>query len=218
MRVDLSLAVVRLFSFALWAAFGGSDGLFLCYGVKIRVFGIKPDLGQLGGGILDDDIRKKVLREELKKRNHGKTLIEVKYVPRYPDSVEREYLKMVNNYMAIEKQIILKYIPELKQIINEGTVRLNSDAKKDNERKRKNARLGKMTVFVKLEEFFQKISMELNSAFGFFDLHIGLDKIASLEEKLSIKEWKKVIGRTLGINLLEDYYSGDASRTGYCRL
>lgn len=157
---------------------------------------------------MDDEIRKKILREELKKRNHGKTLIEAKYVPHYPDSVEREYLKMVNNYMAIEKQILLKYIPELKQIINEGIVQINSDSKKDNERKRKHTRLGGMAIFMKLEEFFQKISRELKSAFGFFNLHIGLDKIASLEEKLSIKEWKKVIGRTLGINLLEDYYSG----------
>lgn len=160
------------------------------------------------GGNLDDDVRKKALREKLIKRNNGKTVAEAKYTPRYPDSVEREYLRLVNEYMAVEKRVILKYIPELKQIINEGTVRLNMDSKKDNEQKRKHARLEKIAAFTKFEEFFQKISGELKAAFGLFDLHTRLDKIAALEQKLSIKEWKKVIHKTLGINLLEDYYSG----------
>lgn len=156
---------------------------------------------------MDDDIRKKALRESLKKLNHGKTLVEAKYIPHYPDSVEREYLRMVNAYMAVEKQMLLKYIPELKQIINSGTV-MNNDSKKDNERERKHTRLRQIAVFLKIDDFFRKISRELKSAFGFFDLHLRLDKIAALEEKMSVKEWKKVIGRTLGINLLEDYYSG----------
>lgn len=157
---------------------------------------------------MDDDIRKKALRESLKKQNHGKTLVEAKYIPHYPDSVEREYLRMVNAYMAVEKQILLKYIPELKQIINSGTVWMNHDSRKDNERERKHTRLGQIAVFMKLDEFFRKISRELKAAFGLFNLHLGLNKIADLEEKLSVKEWKKVIGRTLGINLLDDYYSG----------
>ena len=160
------------------------------------------------GEKLNDDIRKKVFREELKKRNNGMSMVEAKYIPCYPDRVEREYFRMVNSYMSIEKQIILKYIPELKQIISEGTIQLNKDSKKDNEQKRKHARFGRIALFTKIEELFEKIVRELKLTFGIFGIHTKLDQIAALEEKLSIKEWKKVISKTLGINLLEDYYSG----------
>lgn len=157
---------------------------------------------------MDDDVRKKAFQEKLKKQNNGKSIVEAKYIPRYPDSVERSYLRLVNEYMAIEKQVILKHLPELKQIIREGTEQINADSKKDNEKKRKHTRMGKMTIITRLEEFFQKLSNTLQSAFGLFNLHVELDKIASLENKLSVKEWKKVIDKTLGINMLDDYYSG----------
>ncbi len=42
-----------------------------------------------------------------------------------------------------------------------------------------------------------------------FDLKRKMREIANLDYKMTIKEWKKVIGKTLGINIMEDYYSGD---------
>lgn len=70
---------------------------------------------------MDDEFRKELFREELRKKNKGKKSVSCKYRPKYPVSAEREYLRMVNEYMAIEREILMKYIPEIKQILNEGT-------------------------------------------------------------------------------------------------
>ena len=53
---------------------------------------------------MNEKVRKKVLREELKKRNGGKSTVPAKYMPKYPDTVEREYIRLTNAYMSIERQ------------------------------------------------------------------------------------------------------------------
>lgn len=158
---------------------------------------------------MDEEIRKKVFREELKKKNGGKSVVAAKYAPQYPDAVEREYLRLVNAYMGIEKQILLAHIPELKLIIDEGTKGYHMDSSKENDFKRKLARFKTLEdTFSRTKTLFDRIRQELDGTFGLFQLSERLNRIAALEHKLSIKEWKKVVSKTFGIDLLEDYYSG----------
>ena len=49
---------------------------------------------------MDEMLRKELLRSELKEKNKGKRIIPCKYRPKYPDSAEREYMRLVNAYMA----------------------------------------------------------------------------------------------------------------------
>jgi len=159
---------------------------------------------------VNEKVRKKVLREELKKRNGGKGTVTAKYAPKYPDTVEREYMRLTNAYMSIERQILLSHIPELKRIIAEGTKGFNMDSSKENDQRRKKARFETLdNTLVRIKILFDTIRRELDAAFGLFHLAGALNKIAALEHKLSIREWKKVVSKTLGIDLLEDYYSGD---------
>ena len=165
------------------------------------------------GSYVNEKVRKKVLREELKNRNGGKNIITAKYVPKYPDSVEREYLRLVNEYMSIEREILLKHMPELKRIINEGSTQIHTDGKKENEEKRKLKRYELMdNTFVRLKLFFEAVRQEMDATFGLYKLDRMLEKIANLEHRLSVKEWKKLVKKTLGIDLLDDYYSGDIYR------
>ncbi len=161
---------------------------------------------------MDDEIRKCVIQEQIKVMAGNKKTIVAKYTAKYPDSVEREYLRLANAYMAIEKEILIRHIPELKAILNEGTKAYNTDSqdKKDNEKKRKRARFETLdNILVRLKLLFDNIHRELEAAFGLFDLRDKLNKIAQLDYKLSISEWKKVIDKTFGINLLDDYFRGD---------
>lgn len=158
---------------------------------------------------MDETFRKEIVREELKRKHKGKKIIPARYRMKFPDSAEREYIRLANEYMAIEKSVLLKYIPELKKILNEGT-EYNTDSKKDNERKRKIARFSTIdNTIVRLGILFDSIQKELDSAFGLYDLKRSISKIAALDHKLTIAEWKKTVSKTLGINILEDYYSGD---------
>lgn len=162
---------------------------------------------------MDETLRKEIVREELKRKHRGKKIISARYRMKYPDSAEREYIRMANEYMAIEKQVLLKYIPELKRILNEGT-KYNTDSRKDNERKRKAARFSAIdNTIVRLGILFDSMQKEMDSAFGLYNLKHKLKEIANLDHKLTIAEWKKTVSKTLGINILDDYYSGEYYRT-----
>ena len=103
----------------------------------------------------------------------------------------------------------MKYIPELKRILNEGT-KYNTDSRKDNEKKRRVARFSAIdNTIVRLSILFDSIQKEMDSAFGLYNLKRELNKIAGLDHKLTIAEWKKAVSKTLGINILDDYYSGE---------
>lgn len=161
------------------------------------------------GESLDERLRKELLRSELKERNNGKKIIRCKYRPKYPDSAEREYVRLINAYMTIEKEVLMKYIPEIKQILNDGT-QLHTDSKKDNEKKRRTARFSALdNTIVRLTILFKTIQRELDSAFGLYDLKRQINRIANLDHKLTVREWKKAVSKTLGIDLLDDYYSGE---------
>lgn len=162
---------------------------------------------------MDDEVRKGILREQMKKASHGKKQVVAKYTPKFPSSAEREYIRVANQYMSIEKQVLMKYVPELKRIINEGTPDFNSDArnsKKDNQKRRRLARFEEVDNTIRrLQLLFESIDKELAAAYGLYGLKRRLERIANLDTKLSIAEWKKTVQKTFGINLLNDYYSGD---------
>lgn len=154
------------------------------------------------GESLDERLRKELLRSELKERNNGKKIIRCKYRPKYPDSAEREYVRLINAYMTIEKEVLMKYIPEIKQILNDGT-QLHTDSKKDNEKKRRTARFSALdNTIVRLTILFKTIQRELDSAFGLYDLKRQINRIANLDHKLTVREWKKAVSKTLGMECI----------------
>ncbi len=158
---------------------------------------------------MDETLRKEIVREELKRKHRGKKIVPSKYRMKYPDSAEREYIRLTNEYMAIEREVLMKYIPELKRILNEGT-KYNTDSRKDNEKKRRVARFYAIdNTIVRLGILFESIQREMDSAFGLYNLKRELNKIAGLDHKLTVAEWKKAVSKTLGINILDDYYSGE---------
>lgn len=111
--------------------------------------------------------------------------------------------------MAAEKESLIKYIPLLKQILNEAG-QFHTDSKKDNENRRKQSRLSVIdNIIVKLTALFRSIEKEVEAASGLYDLKRKINNIANLIHKFTPPEWKKAVRKALGINLLDDYYSGD---------
>ena len=163
-----------------------------------------------GDGQLDDGLRKEILREQLAKQHHGKTVIPSRYKVKYPDSAEREYLRIVNEYMGIEKTVLMKYIPDIKRVINEGTPDFHEDARNGNDNRRRLARFEAVDHTIRrLQMLFESIQKELDSAFGLYNLKRSIWNIANMDHKLTVIEWKKAVKKTLGIDILNDYYSGD---------
>ncbi len=151
-----------------------------------------------------------MLREELKRKSNGRKEVIARYVPQYPERAERAYIRISQEYLSIEKEIWMKYLPELKQILNEGANVLYMDSKQEKERRRKLARYSSAdNTFRRLRMFFEQIQSELYAAFNLYGLKYKLQEIAELDQKLSIKEWKKVVQKTFGIHLFGDYYLGE---------
>lgn len=162
---------------------------------------------------MDDEMRKRKLQEQIIKKNHGSRKITARYIPQYPDSAEREYIRLINGYMKLEGDAIKKHIPELKRIIREAELNVRLDDKSDNEEVRKQARrISLVEALRQIEKIFEEIEGELQRAFDMFGLSRSIQSIAGLDEKLSIKEWKKTVKKTFGIDLFEDYYQGDFYR------
>ena len=93
--------------------------------------------------------------------------------------------------------------------MNEAS-QFHTDSKKDNENRRKQSRLSVIdNIIVKLTVLFRSIEKEVEAASGLYDLKRKINNIANLGQKLTTLEWKKAVRKALGINLLDDYYSGD---------
>lgn len=136
----------------------------------------------------------------------GKNEIVCPYIPKFPAAAEREYIALTREYMSLLKETVEEYLPEMKSILWED---LHTDSKEsDNERKRRRIEnFARMSG--KMEELFRKIRQTLESKIGLFDIARRMNSLANKTRLLTVKEWKKAIGKALGIDITQDYYLGD---------
>ena len=96
---------------------------------NIRLFSFLPlydaeKMAQRGffiwGDYLDNDVRNAALRRQIKKKKGGRTKITAKYHTKYPDGTEREYIRLCNAYMTLENRVLVRHIPDLKRILQDG--------------------------------------------------------------------------------------------------
>lgn len=147
-----------------------------------------------------DDKNRRLYVEKIRKKFYGHDNLKSKYIPQIPQSAEREYIRVVNEYMRLLKQEIEKAIPEIKDSykgnrdvdIKEG---VRTDSFTD--------------LMLKINEIFARIESKLIKKVSSYGLRKKLENLANLNRKLTVKEWKKAIRSTLGIDIREDYYLGD---------
>lgn len=166
------------------------------------------------------DSTQQFLNEELKKKFHGKTEIPSKYISKYPDSAERDYFRLMNEFAKEAlKSPLEAHLPELLQILKEAEInaptcnqkatRLDGkQAKANAERRAKLRRSQVAEMVVRMKLILDTVKKEMTASVALFGIERRLRAIANKNRKLTIKEWKKAISKTLGINILEDYYDG----------
>lgn len=143
---------------------------------------------------MDEQLHKEAVQELIRKKFHGHDVLVSKYTPVFPAGIEREYARISRQYMRLLKEAIEEELPALKeQIMRErGTYR--GDGIND-----------VMSLMTKVIDRIQKKFMAKEEGYG---LRRKLEALANMTRKLTIREWKKAVDRTLGINILEDYYMG----------
>lgn len=153
---------------------------------------------------MDEQMHRRAVQELIQKKFYGHDVLISKYTPAFPVSIEREYDRLSRQYMRLLKETIEEEIPALKdQIMKErGTYRTDSI----------NDVLSLMLeVFNRIQERFTEKEEGEEGKDG-FGLRRKLESLANLTRKLTIKEWKKAVRKTLGIDILDDYYMGEFYR------
>jgi SPP1 gp7 family putative phage head morphogenesis protein len=142
---------------------------------------------------MDKQFQQAALSAEVAPKFRGKQHLGSKVVPHYPNGVEREYARITNDFMAMYDKILRQYMPALKKsLAYYGGARLDAAETPQSP-----------------DEIFNAIQQALDHKLASFDLPKRLERIAHMNRKLTIAEWKRVCARTLGINIFEDYYKGD---------
>ena len=146
---------------------------------------------------MDSNVRREAVREYARKKFKGQKKLVCKTRIRYPEAAEREYQRVTNAYMALlSKAIKEQLVPAIRKIAREelppGYYRTDSQD-------------GLMWGLV---DAFAKCSAELEQSLNRFSLYSRISEMAALTVKLSIKEWKRAVKETVGIDILDDYYAG----------
>lgn len=147
---------------------------------------------------MDEQANKQAMQELMKKNFRGHDVLLSKYKPVFPAGLEREYTRISSRYMRLLKETIEEELQPLKEQIMRERGTLRTDSILDIERI--------------MHEIFQKITVRFSEKEKSYGLREKLERLGSLTKKLTIKEWKKTVQKTLGINIFEDYYNGNMFR------
>ena len=140
----------------------------------------------------------RLLMEKVSKKFYGHDTLKSKYEPQIPLSAEREYVRTTNAYMAILKSELEEQLPKLKEAY-----------KKERDADVKNQRNDSATdLQLAITGIFNTIKNNVIARTIGFGLRRKLENLAHLNRKLTVKEWKRAIKATLGIDIREDYYLG----------
>lgn len=141
---------------------------------------------------MNDIAHQRMVQAAVKKRFGSHKVLKARYAEKYPQQAEREYQRVTNAYMRLLKQLLKKYLPQMR------------DAARDELRHDSTTDLLSITA-----KIFAKMADELQDEMGMFGIYDGIERMAMLTRKLSIREWKKAVHKTLGLELADDYYTGE---------
>lgn len=136
------------------------------------------------------------LQKAVKAKFRGHENLYSKHTAKYPDSAEREYMRALAAYIKLVRQTIQPHIPELMKAV-----------RRMQEPKTRHDDTFDFQCF--LDDLFHKMRDELEKKTSATDLRAKLQSFANLNRKLIIREWRKAVKSTLGIDIMEDYYNGD---------
>lgn len=154
---------------------------------------------------MDNVNDRKYIRDKTAARFHGHDKLFAKHIPQIPESAEREYVKISAEYMKIVRKVMESELPQIKKIYGKsrGTM-LPDSIRKDADEADTSA-----VLYAAIGVVFDRIRDRITNKNEGYGLRRKLENLANLTRKLTVKEWKKAIRSTLGIDIREDYYLGE---------
>lgn len=147
---------------------------------------------------MNDIAHQRMVQEALKKKFGSHSVLISKRTPNYPEQAEREFKRLTNSYMRLLNKLLKEHLPEIKE-----------SAEREKEHQRHDDTSDFMSFVAKV---FDKMADELEEGTRNFGFKQKVESMAKLTRKLTIGEWKKAVKSTLGIELADDYYTGELFR------
>lgn len=141
-------------------------------------------------------------REAVKKKFHGKKYLVSRSPLKYPQHLERGYTRVTNAYMRLLNSTIAEYTPEIKALL----VKYQGNAQDGNNRTDASNKGDWQEFSRMLRRVLERAEVDLEKKTASFDLIRKLNDLENQARKYSIREWKRVVRQTLGINIFDDYY------------
>lgn len=148
---------------------------------------------------MNDIAHQHMVQEQLSKKFGSHQRLLCKTTTQYPAQAEREYQRVTNAYIRCLNELLKKYLPEIRDA---ARVEREANSRHDDT----------SDLLAKIGKVFDKMAVELERKTSSFGLYDRVEAMAHLTRKLSIKEWKRAVKATLGIDLLDDYYTGELYR------
>jgi len=147
---------------------------------------------------MNNRIMAQAVQAEVKPKFRGREVLKAKVQTHFPSNLAREYERITNAYMTLLNQTLAEHLPDIRLAIDEEAEGMRTDAAED--------------VQAIIARTFTEIQKAFESKAESFGLRRRLENLGKLTRKLSIAEWKRVVHKTVGIDILEDYYKGEFHR------
>lgn len=150
---------------------------------------------------MNADAIKDVTRDAVKKKFRGKKYLAARSPMKYPQHLERDYMRITNAYMRLLNSTLAAYMPEIKGLLSEWQTNTEGGARQDANNKSNWENFSRM-----LRQVLERAEADLRAKTNSFDLVKKLNDLENRAQKYSIREWKRIVRQTLGINIFDDYY------------
>lgn len=139
--------------------------------------------------------QQEIIQKAVKGKFKGHQTLNSKVALNYPSAMERQYRGITDAYMKIVNQVVSEHLPKIQ-------------AAAADERKARTRADGVDDLMTTIQSVFGVMRDDLEERLGKFDLYGKLKELSELTTKLSIRQWKRVVSQTLGLDIFDDYYSG----------
>lgn len=125
------------------------------------------------------------LKELVKPKFYGQNNLNTKYDAHYPKQVEDAHERIASDYMDLLNKAINRHIPKMRYV-----------------------RLDAMQMQPISRRTINRIRRDFERSARTFGLEDKIRRIARRSLAFTTSEWKKAVGETLSVDLMQDYYMG----------
>lgn len=144
---------------------------------------------------MNNKVHQEAVKAATKAKFKGKETLKSRAVPKYPDGAEREFQRVAGAYVRLLNRTLKKHLPELIAVYKKER---RGDSRYDD----------RLDLEREIRRIIQSMSNELEQQIARFGLDDLVERVAKMVRNNSLREWKRVVRDTLGIDLLDDYYKG----------